>query len=338
MRIKISSNQAVVELEEGLMRSYRRLIRRGQGVLLAVSGGPDSMTLMSASARLAGRLGVVFEVATVDHQLRSESGAEVDMVGRAAQVLGLPHHGVVGRVEAHAAGIEERARVVRYGHLQALRSARKLDFIATAHTANDQAETLLMRLARGAALGGAQGIHERRADHIVRPMLFATRAQVERYVQCAGVHANTDAMNLDPAYLRVRIRRQVLPALEEAAGGHATVALARFAAFAAEDEAFLAGAAEHTLHRVSWPDGSLEQAAVNALERPIARRVVSGWLRHQGVAVDGELMIEVLGALESGRTTPLPCDRVLACKNGRVWVWPSPPRHLHITSKEGAGV
>lgn len=289
------------------------------------------MTLLSGAARLAGRVGLQFEAATVDHQLRPESGAEVELVARFAASLGVIHHPL--RVPlAGAVGVEAAARTARYAALEAVRVSRQLDLVATAHTASDQAETVLMRLARGASLAGAAAILETRADRIIRPLLFATRTEVEAYIAARGITVARDQMNEDASFLRVRIRQQVVPALAAAAGPAVERALARFAAFAAEDEAWLGAEATRALTLVRWPaDDTLEAEALSALGPPIARRVLALWLAGQGVPLDGALIEDALRAARDRATATLPGDRVLACSNGRVRVVVAPPR-LHATS------
>lgn len=318
-------------LEEGLRRNFRRLTVSGQGVLLAVSGGPDSMTLLSGAARLAGRIGLSFEAATVDHALRPGSAEEVRLVARCAARLGVVHHACAAPV-SEKTGVEAAAREARYAALEALRAQRGLQWIATAHTASDQAETLLMRLTRGAALGGAAGILERRADRIIRPLLFATRAEVEAYVSARQLEVAHDEMNADPAFLRVRVRQQVMPALEAAAGPGVERALARFAAFAAEDDAWLEAEAVRARLLVDGPgEGELDGEALSALGAPIARRVLARWLLEQGITLDGALLEDALRAARDRGTATLPEDRVLSCSNGRVKVLLAPAR-LHATS------
>lgn len=318
-------------VEEGLRRSFRRLSPISGSVLLAVSGGPDSMTLLSGAARLAGRVGLTFEAATVDHQLRAGSGAEVELVARFAASLGLQHHVLEVNLE-RTAGVEAAARQARYAALESLRVRRKLTQVATAHTASDQAETLLMRLARGTSLAGAASIQEVRADKVIRPLLFATRTEIEAYVAARKIEVARDPMNADPAFLRVRVREQVLPPLERAAGPGVERALARFAAFAAEDEAWLSDEAARALSRVRWAeDDTLEAEALSALGAPIARRVLASWLTQQAVPLDGVLLEDALRAARDQGTATLPGDRVLACTNGRVRVVVAPAR-LHATS------
>lgn len=320
----VETDQRVQALEDQLWRSWRRLVPSGRGVLLAVSGGPDSMTLLSASARLAGRLGLQFEAATVDHGLRAGSDDEARRVGQRAAALGVTHH-VLRAAVSNGPGVEAAARASRYAALEALRVERGLAAIATAHTASDQAETVLMRLVRGSALGGAAAIHAVRADRVVRPLLFATRADVEAWIAARGLEVERDPMNDDPRFLRVKVRQQAIPLLEGLAP-RATQALARFAGYAAEDDAWLTLEADHALTRVRWDEGTLEVEGVLSLGRPIARRVIAAWLGGQGVELDGELIDEVLAAVRAGRLAPLPGDRLVGCKNGRVGVWAAPPR------------
>lgn len=319
-------------VEEGLRRSFRRLSPISGSVLLAVSGGPDSMTLLSGAARLAGRVGLTFEAATVDHQLRAGSRAEVELVARFAASLGIEHHVLEVKLES-STGVEAAARQARYAALESLRVRRKLTQVATAHTASDQAETLLMRLARGTSLAGAASIQESRADKVIRPLLFATRTEIEAYVAARKIEVARDPMNADPSFLRVRVREQVLPPLERAAGPGVERALARFSAFAAEDEAWLSEEAARALARVRWndEDDTLEAEALSALGSPIARRVLASWLTQQAVPLDGVLLEDALRAARDQGTATLPGDRVLACTNGRVRVVVAPAR-LHATS------
>lgn len=289
------------------------------------------MTLLSGAARLAGRVGLTFEAATVDHHLRPESRAEVESVVRFSKSLGVVHH-VLEAPITERSGVEAAARTSRYAALEALRVERKLDQVATAHTASDQAETLLMRLARGTSLAGAASIQESRGDRVIRPLLFATRTEVEAYVAARGIEAARDAMNADPTYLRVRIREQVVPVFEQAAGPGVERALARFAGFAADDEAWLNAEASRALTLVRWPeDDTLEAEALGSLGLPIARRVLALWLTGWAVPLDGALLEDALRAARDRTTATLPGDRVLACTNGRVRVVPAPAR-LHATS------
>src|SRR5512133_1875939 len=230
--------------------------RQAGRILVAVSGGVDSLALLLAASEVAGeRVGV----ASLDHGLRPEAPAEVARVGELARSLGVPFHTESLGLQP-GPGMEARARVARYAALDRIARAHGYAAIATAHTADDQAETLLMRLSRGSALRGAAAI---RADapRLLRPLLTVRRAETEARVAVAGLLPVRDPANEDPGLLRTRIRHHVLPVLRQAAGSGVVERLARFARSAAEDEEMLAALATEALARVS--DGAgLDAVAV----------------------------------------------------------------------------
>lgn len=317
---------AVARLHDGLARALRRLDLAGRAVLAAVSGGADSLVLLHGLAALAPSLGLRLEVATVDHGLHADGARWAEGVERIAAGLGRPCHRVGLSLAATGSGVEAAARDARYAALERVRRAAGLDVIATAHTASDQAETLLMRLARGAALGGAAAILEARGDRVVRPLLFATRDDVAAYVTALGLAPVRDPMNDDPSLLRTRLRGGALPALSAAAGFDVQPALARFARLAQEDDALLSRDAEVAFQRCAFADGSLDRPAVAALLPPLGRRVLARLLDAAGVPVDGATIDDALQAVASGGTATLPKDSLLTCANDRVRVVPAPPR------------
>ena len=142
----------LMSFDEGVFHAVRRLKGARASILVAVSGGADSTALMLSLSRIAPRLSLRLEVASLDNGLRPESAAEADAVVRRAERLGLVGHARRLSLEG-GPGLEQRARQARYADLEALRLERGLQLVATAHTASDQAETVLMRLARGTALG-----------------------------------------------------------------------------------------------------------------------------------------------------------------------------------------
>ncbi|MBK7858878.1 MAG: tRNA lysidine(34) synthetase TilS [Archangiaceae bacterium] len=233
---------------EQLYLSLRDLISDQRRLILAVSGGADSMALMLGATRLSDRLNARLRVVTVDHGLQTRSQVEAKRVVTAARALKLP--ATVKRLKlGRGAGVEERARLARYAALEAERKRHRFAWVATAHTASDQAETLLMRLSRGAALRGAASIRERR-DRVIRPLLFATRGEVRAWLSGQGVRWHEDPMNDDARLLRTRVRQQVLPALEAATDPRVTLRLARFARLAADDDALLQAQADAAFERL----------------------------------------------------------------------------------------
>jgi tRNA(Ile)-lysidine synthase len=173
---------------------------------VAVSGGPDSLALLLLAA--AARPGMV-ESATVDHRLRPESRQEADFVRGICDRLGVPHRTLAVTV-APGASLQAQARSARYAALGEWAIERGLDAVATAHHADDQAETLLMRLARGAGLGGLVGVRHARPLEagvtLVRPLLEWRRAELAAVVAAAGLTPIDDPANRDPRHDRSRFR------------------------------------------------------------------------------------------------------------------------------------
>jgi tRNA(Ile)-lysidine synthase len=310
------TGRATEALTTTLAESYRGLGLRGRAVLLAVSGGADSTALLVGSALVAERLRLRVEVASLDHGLRPESSAEVDAVARLAARHSLPFHTRALHLKA-GPGVEARAREARYAALEALRTEAGLEVVATAHTASDQAETLLMRLMRGASLKGARGIQPVRG-RVVRPLLECTREEVEAFLAEQGVPFVSDPMNVDPRLLRTRVRHEVLPALVRAAGYPVARRLAAFARLASEDEALLSEMADAAWRRLVLPEGGLDAVGLRALEPPLRRRVLVRLVTEAGVEVDDALLTRLLQAVETGRPATLGRGLQLRTAGGRV--------------------
>ncbi len=179
---------------------------------LAVSGGPDSLALLLlAHAALPGRIAV----ASVDHGLRPEAAGEVALVGRIAAERGIPFAPIT--VSLAPGNIPARAREARYAALARWAGEAGLGAVATAHHADDQAETLLMRLGRGSGLAGLAGVRPRGRIEgsevpLLRPLLGWRKAELAALVAEAGIVAAQDPTNTDPAHDRARLRAQLAEA------------------------------------------------------------------------------------------------------------------------------
>jgi tRNA(Ile)-lysidine synthase len=208
---------SLVRLTERLVRD-EQLFARGDVVLCACSGGPDSTALLSALAHLRRRIGNVLVAHGVDHGLREEARAELELARDVAAQLDVPF--AITRVDVAPGGnLQARARDARLAALEdaaALASAR---VVATGHTADDRAETFLIRLLRGAGVRGLAVLPPSAPSPsgrvtLIRPMLLARRADVEAHLARHRLVVARDPSNLDPRFTRVRVRRELLPLLE----------------------------------------------------------------------------------------------------------------------------
>jgi tRNA(Ile)-lysidine synthase len=195
-------------------RALRDEIRlpRGARVLVATSGGPDSMALLDSLAALAAPLHFTIVAHGVDHGLRAEAAAELDLAETHAKKLGVPFGRTRVRVPP-GGDLQARARRARHAALERARKRARADFVATAHHADDRAETVLLRILRGAGASGLAVLPARDAA-LVRPLLRARRRDVELHLARHGVPFARDPSNEDPRYLRTRVRTEVLPLLE----------------------------------------------------------------------------------------------------------------------------
>ncbi|GAA3746634.1 tRNA lysidine(34) synthetase TilS [Terriglobus aquaticus] len=207
------------------------LLPMGSRVCVAASGGADSTALLLALHEAATALGIGLSAAHLHHGIRgSEADADRDFVRALCLRLNLPLHEAEADVPATAAvageGLEEAARNARLGFFARLLGNGAADRVATAHTADDQAETVLMKLLRGAWIEGLGGIapalpvdtdgrpcREGGVGQIVRPLLGATREQVIAFLKSRGQVWREDATNADPAFTRNRIRAELMPLL-----------------------------------------------------------------------------------------------------------------------------
>ncbi len=275
----VVGNDPLKPITDALTAGANRLqIPDDAAIVLAVSGGPDSTALLHGSAALAAGRGWRLTVAHLDHGLRETSAAEAASVASIAAALGLPAE--VRRVDvatlaaSEHRSMEDAGRQARYRFLEGV--AAPLDaLVATAHTADDAAETVLLRLARGSGLRGLRGIPVRRG-RIVRPLLHARRAPLRAALDAAGIAYLTDPSNQDLAHARNRVRGELLPAIERL-NPAAIEALTRFGRLAADDDELLDALAAAELARRREPaDASIDwhKPPARALGRRILRMAI----------------------------------------------------------------
>lgn len=300
-----------------------RLLRQRDTVLIAVSGGPDSVALLHALVML-DRGGWRIAIGHVNHRLRGrDSERDERFVRRLGQTIGCPVH-VVDAPVLPGPDLEERAREARYAAL--LETARRERFrrVATAHTQDDQAETVLHRLLRGSGPGGLVGIAPVREDGIVRPLLDVSRAAVVRFLAERGIRYRVDRTNASPRFTRNRIRGRVLPVLEREINPRAKTALARLAEILRDDEVVLDALAKRRSSRFAV-EGALECRGLATQPVGLQRRIVRRWLGEArgGLGAIDLDHIEALRALASGRkegSVSIPAGSVARARGRLHWI------------------
>ena len=291
-RMKVASPPAVLEAVTANLNRYH-MLPDGARAGVAVSGGADSACLLDVLAALAPRRGWSLFVLHLNHGWRgAESDEDERFVERLAASYGLPC--VTGRGPAARAGnLEQQGREARRRFFAAQREALRLDRIATGHTLDDQAETVLFRALRGAGPGGLAGILPVTEEGIVRPLLTVGREQVRRWLRERGLAWREDPTNADPRFRRNALRA-ALPELARAANPAAREALARLAAIAYDEEKVWNQLVDECWGRIgvaqAGADGSvILDAGKLAAEPPaVARRVCRCFNQSSGRPVVAE--------------------------------------------------
>ena len=276
------------------------LWRPGAILLVAVSGGPDSLSLLHILHTLAPEQALQLHAAHLDHQLRPDSGADARFVAEICAAWGLPVTIAtrdVGQFAAVYGGEEAAARAVRYGFLRSVALATGVDAVVTGHNADDQAETVLQRLLRGAGPGGLAGMRPSlpfaRWCHIgipepeqpllppsgpglVRPLLATGRDAVERYCREQRLIPRHDPTNELPKYLRNRVRGYILPELK-AYNANIVATLGRTARICADEDALLSELLEREwprLARIEEGRITMERVQFEGMHRALRRRAL----------------------------------------------------------------
>lgn len=276
----------------------RGLIAPGMRVLAACSGGPDSSAMLVALGRLRGELEFALEAASVDHGLRASAQADVDVARRLAAGLGVPFHALSVRVETRGS-LQAAARSARYRALSELAVHIGAERIAIGHTQDDQAETVLLRVLRGAGVFGLAGIDPSRADGVIRPLIDCRRAAVAAFAARHCPEIAIDPSNLDPRFGRSRVRADVLPGLEREDG-----AIVQHLSDIADDSRAILGAlreqAAGLLERSLQADDIIDVSSWTQVSSPVRGLALRMWLaRAAGVEPSRRQLAELDQALRA---------------------------------------
>jgi tRNA(Ile)-lysidine synthase len=328
-----------------------RMFGEGAHVLAACSGGPDSMALVGILRELGESLGFRLSVAYFNHKMRPGAAQDEALVRDMAARWGLRFVAGGEDVRGHAArkrlNLEEAARTLRYDFLREAAAKAGAGHIATGHTMNDQAETVLMRLMRGTGLAGLGGIAPVSGEAppiVVRPLIDVRRGDIEAYLAERRIPFRTDETNVDRRYLRNRIRLHLLPTLEKDYEPRIVEHLAGLAGLAREDEALLGGFIVEFADEFILRTGSrlsLDAGRLGLLPPALARRVARAFVE----TVKGDLRtvtfddIEILLGLGDGKESTIKKGLTFVREKGLIFRKPPKRRAAKIEILwDGTGV
>ncbi len=305
---------------------------------LAVSGGSDSLSLLHIVAPLCREAGIVPVALNFDHAIPGEhSDEDAAFVRAEASRLGVAFHGEMAEGVRQGGGksLEMAAREARLDFYRRAAALCRLDAIATGHQADDVAETLLLRLLRGAGAAGLSGLRPRselpptagggRPLVIVRPLLAIRRAELRDWLRERGLCWCEDPSNANEAIPRNGVRHSILPALALHGGGEGEVVrqLAQSAAILREEDAYLESVAAAWLATPAMADGFPLARARTELPLALRRRVVRAWLlENTGVESSGFASVETVLGFKDGAVATLPGGLRVGCAGGVVRVLP----------------
>ena len=271
-----------------------RMLQEGDRVIVGVSGGVDSVVLLHVLMALRDEYDLSLVVAHLDHGIRGEeSRREGDFVRDLAQGMGLPFETALADVPALARkkriSVQEAAREARYGFYEEVRRRNNGQKVATGQTADDQAETILMRVIRGAGLRGLKGIPPFRGEGFIRPLIETSREEVEKYADKEGLSFITDSSNIKDIYLRNRVRHDLIPHLEREYNPSIRVGLTRMASILSREDDYLDRKAEEAmagLIKGTADELSLDIPRLKAFHEAIGFRVLQKML---AIVLGGDL-------------------------------------------------
>lgn len=304
-----------------------RLWKRGDRILAAVSGGPDSLALLLVLHELSETEGFSLRCAVVNHHLRKEAADEAGFVAQKAKALSVPCRVLEADVpmyrKEHGGSVETAARHLRYEALRGLAKEWDCDAIALAHHKDDQAETVLLHLLRGSGLQGLTGMQARR-NGCIRPFLCVSKREILGFLETRHEIFCHDKTNDIPDTDRNRVRLELLPVLR-AYNPQVTEALCRTAAILTEDEAFLDESAAALDTWILWEGDMAKISIPQILSLPLSlrRRFIRRlWERVGGLVPSFEETEEILAFLaraETGRQTSAAGTAVLV-SYGEAWI------------------
>jgi len=274
VRKRLSPAQGLIRL--AVRNCLTSNTKPGQKLLIAVSGGADSLALAAACEFEAKKLGLKIAAAVIDHSLQNNSDKVAAQTAKTLAALGFEEVVVKKIAVGKAGGPEAAARTARYTALETLRQKTKSHFIVLGHTSSDQAETVLLGLVRGSGSKSLSGMSAK-TGLLLRPLLGIERSTTEAFCKDSGIKYWSDPQNKDEKFLRVMIRKHVLPFLEKQLGGSVAASLVRTSDQLREDNTYLEAQADKSFKKYAKVSGSgigFDAKALEKLPAAILNRVI----------------------------------------------------------------
>ena len=315
-----------------VLKEIKKYVPQGSFVVIACSGGADSVALTDAVRQLGGECGYKIAVMHVEHGLRGEEALrDAAFTEKFCAKRGLTfacRHIKAGEyAQTQGLSIEDAARRLRYRELWQYVDELGADFLLTAHHADDQAETVLMQLLRGSGTAGLGGMQVQ-SGRLVRPLLFVRRSEIEAYCEARGLDYCTDSTNSDLHYTRNRIRKELLPYLEQNFNPQLVTALGQTAQLVQADNDFANYHAQEFYKKFVQTEGALLCCGAEALSKAFAAvstRVIR--LMWEEKATGGELgfehvqvVLKLVQAGSSGKALMLPGKTAAAYSYGKLYL------------------
>ena len=243
-------------LEKEVLSTIKKynMIKEGDKVVIGVSGGPDSITLLNVLNKFKEKLNIKIYVAHINHSIRKEADEETEYVREFCKKIGVEFFFKKIDVEQEAKklkiGTEEAGRNIRYAFFEEVAKKVGANKIATAHNSNDNAETVLMNIIRGTSISGLKGIEKMRDNKFIRPLIETTRDKIEEYCKIEKLNPRYDKSNKENVYTRNKVRNLLIPYIQKEFNPNIIEGINRLSNIATEEERFLNSLVEEEYKRI----------------------------------------------------------------------------------------
>lgn len=244
-------------LEDKVLQTIKKynMVKDEDKIVIGVSGGPDSMTLLNILNNLKEKLNIKIYVAHINHMIRKEADEETEYVRQFCENIGVEFFAKRIKVEEEAKkqkiGTEEAGRNIRYEFFEEVAKKVGANKIATAHNSNDNAETVLMNIIRGTSVSGLKGIEKVREGKFIRPIIECSREEIEEYCKEQKLNPKYDKTNYENIYTRNKVRNLLIPYLQKEFNPNVIEGINRLSSIAAEEEQFLNNIVEKEYKKLS---------------------------------------------------------------------------------------